>query len=212
MTPSPATMSSPACRFQGVRLLAFSLSLVMVTSACDRPANSSESPSTGSGSAMASGGSGVPAEGDAPNEASAAEAPVVPSSTADVAEEAAPIELESLLRRAGFEPGDEIEVYEFVPVPPGATASAATFGRGTLEARIVAVNYPNPQYARPHVTDVLERRALLPTGGDAVLARGSQVIQLRLLEREAADALADELRVLLQWPELVDPALLPPAR
>lgn len=121
------------------------------------------------------------------------------------------VDLAVLLTRAGFVAQGELQVDEFVPVPPGATATAATFGRGDWTARAVLVRYPNPQYARPHVTDVLERRALVPDSGDAVLARANTVLQLRLGSRTQADALVEELRVLLQWEHAVDPALLPRA-
>ncbi len=211
MMPTFAPESFPHCVFQGVRLHALALSLVCAMTACDRPAEPGEQPH-GATAAVLAGSAGV---ASADTEASA-EPPGEPAEAsteaAPTGEGVPPVDLQSLLRRAGFVPGEEIAVDEFVPVPPGATASAATFGRDAQQARIVAVNYPNPQYARPHVTDVLERRALLPMGGDAVLARGSQVIQLRLLDREQADELAEELRVLLQWPELVDPELLPPSR
>jgi hypothetical protein len=193
---------------QGVRVLVAFAIAVFFAAACDRPDPTTPGSAEASASAATAVGSGEPEPVQAGDGSATqtAEQPSPGTALSDVPR----VDLESLLLRAGYAAGDEIAVDEFVPVPPGAVANAATFGRDGLDARILVVSYPNPQYARPHVTDVLERRALLPTGGDAVLARGTEVIQLRMLDRAAADQLAEELRVLLQWPELVESRLLPP--
>jgi hypothetical protein len=116
--------------------------------------------------------------------------------------------LDSLMRRAGFGGAGQVRPDEFVPVPPGATAEAGSFDNAERSVRAVLVRYPNPRYARPHVTDVLERRRLLPQSGDAVLSRGAVVIQLQAATRESADALAAELQRLLEWPESTDIQLI----
>ena len=192
---------------QGVRLIqlgCFCLGIAACQSPqADTPGDGSEAlqataPSD-DGSAPTAGQEPVPSAPDSPSAAGAAEQ-----------QSQTPVDLEALLTRAGFVAQGELRVDEFVPVPPGATATAATFGRADSTARAVLVQYPNPRYARPHVTDVLERRALMPDSGDAVLARGSTVIQLRMGNRAQADALAEELRVLLQWETQLEPSLLPP--
>lgn len=112
------------------------------------------------------------------------------------------------MRRAGFAGAGEARADEFVPVPPGATAEAGSFDNAERSVRAVLVRYPNPRYARPHVTDVLERRRLLPQSGDAVLSRGAVVIQLQAATREIADGLAVELQRLLEWPAVSDVQLV----
>jgi hypothetical protein len=129
----------------------------------------------------------------------------VPGSAEGSAAAAADVpSLESLMRRAGFGGAGQVRADEFVPVPPGATAEAGTFDNAERSVRAVLVRYPNARYARPHVTDVLERRRLLPQSGDAVLSQGAVVIQLQAATRVVADTLANELQRLLDWPALTD--------
>jgi hypothetical protein len=167
-------------------------------------------PAPGSGSGAASpaepagdgSGAGAPGEVGAGSGAGAGASAAAPETVA------AP-ELQALMRRAGFTPAGEADVAEFVPVPPGATAEAGSFVAGERTVRVVVVAYPNPRYARPHVTDVLERRRLVPSAGDAVLSRGPVVVQVHGATRADADETAAALQRLLEWPEPTDVTVTP---
>lgn len=187
------------------------LSLWFGVSAC-QPGGGDPPPASASGSGAAE--ETAPGSGSSASEqtAAAAAAPApgsgaVPTDGSSAAAVDVP-SLESLMRRAGFAGAGEARADEFVPVPPGATAEAGSFDNAERSVRAVLVRYPNPRYARPHVTDVLERRRLLPQSGDAVLSRGPVVIQVQAATREIADGLAVELQRLLEWPAVTDVQLV----
>jgi hypothetical protein len=189
------------CR--AILLVLFPAGFVVV--ACT-PAGDNPQPVSASGSGVAvevapQAGGSAPVQ--APAEAPAAGSGTTPGDGSSAAAIDVP-SLESLMRRAGFGGAGQARPDEFVPVPPGATAEAGTFDNAERSVRAVLVRYPNARYARPHVTDVLERRRLLPQSGDAVLSQGPVVIQLQAATRDVADTLANELQRLLEWPALTD--------
>lgn len=135
-----------------------------------------------------------------------AESPAAASSDDEQAEAAAePVEpppppLVEIMRRVGYTDASEADLAEFVHLPPGADGEAGSFGDGAGEARVAFVRYPNPRYARPHVTDIMERRRLLPELGEAIVSDGRYVAHVRAANRATADAVADRIADSLAWP------------
>lgn len=175
------------------------LLLGMLCSGCpDSEEPSAPTPDEGSG---ADDPQGEPSQeaGDEPEpEASAEELPAT-SETHDAVEESAPPELLVVMRAIGYADAQPSDLAEFVPVPPGATGEAGNFGDGEREVSVALLRYPNPRYARPHVTDVQERRLVLPATGEAVISDGRFVIHIMATNRETADAVASALASELDW-------------
>jgi hypothetical protein len=184
---------------------------ILLLAGC-RPAAPAEPSPPGSEPAVEASTDGA-GSGTAPPRADAADAVVAGAADASPAAAADDVPpLESLMRRAGYARQEELAMDAFVPVPPGARAEAGTFGApGGETARVLLVVYANRHFARPHVTDVLERRRLLPSQGDAVLSLDAVVVQIATGDRAAADALADRLQQLLGWDQATDVVVPPPA-
>jgi hypothetical protein len=161
-------------------------------------------------------GSGDPASSGVGAETAAAAAPVAPAgpraegtgagategSARWLAEEDAadPLpDLVGLMRRAGFAEAGRADLAAFVPVPPGATGVAGTFSSPDGEVRVAVVAYPNEQYARPHQTDIEERRRVVADTAEAVARRGAVVLHVRAGDRAAADELAARLAREMGW-------------
>lgn len=160
------------------------------------------------GDPPAEAGSGTGERAEAPAEGSAAASEAESESAQAAAEGSAadgaprvpaPPPLERLMRDLGYDDPSEAQLAEFVPVPPGATGEAGVFGRGEQTVRVALLRYPNARFAGPHIRDLEERRALLPGGGEAVLARDRFVVHVEALDRAGADALVERLRERLGW-------------
>jgi hypothetical protein len=119
----------------------------------------------------------------------------------DMPDESPPPGLVEMMRRAGYTDASQADLAEFVHLPPGADGEAGSFGDGQGEARVAFVRYANERYARPHVTDVLERRRILPGLGEAVASDGRYVIHVRAVDRVTADAIAARIADSLGWDE-----------
>ena len=102
------------------------------------------------------------------------------------------------MRDLGYDDPSEAQLADFVPVPPGATAKRASSAAATRRS-VALFRYPNPRFAGPHVRDLEERRALLPDGGEAFVARGPYVIHVEAIDRARADEAAAEIRARLRW-------------
>jgi len=187
--------------------LLFSLLVLGIGTGCpsgtDAPTDTPEAPE---GSA-ASGSAGEPApEGSA--EPSAGDPPPTTDEVAEVAdtpEVPEPPPLVEIMRRAGYTDAADADLAEFVHVPPGAEGEAGSFGDGEGEARVAFVRYPNDRYARPHVTDVAERRRILPELGEAIVAEGRFVAHVRAVDRVTADAVANRIADSLGWSPVASP-------
>jgi hypothetical protein len=109
-------------------------------------------------------------------------------------------DLVALMRRSGYPEAGVAQLDEFVPVPPGARGVAGQFANATGEVRVAVLAYPNEHYARPHESDIRERRRVVPSTPEAVARNGSLVLHVRAADQVAADALVATLSRELSWP------------
>ena len=162
--------------------------VVAMASACSRPSEPTAEPSAAADAPRAVAEEGSAEEAEEPEAEGSADA-----------DTPAPPPLERLMRDLGYDDPSEAQLADFVPVPPGATGEAGVFGRGDETLRVALFRYPNPRFAGPHVRDLEERRALLPDGGEAFVARGPYVIHVEAIDRARADEAAAEIRARLRW-------------
>ena len=90
-----------------------------------------------------------------------------------------PPDLTAWVAPAGFTKGAAVAPTDFVPLPPGALATAFRFEASNSAVEALAVRYPNERYARPHVSDV---RTPDPGGSKVarkVVQKGSLVVEVR---------------------------------
>ena len=90
-----------------------------------------------------------------------------------------PPDLGAWVAPAGFTKGAAVAPTDFVPLPPGALATAFRFEASDSAVEALAVRYPNERYARPHVSDV---RTPDPGGSKVarkVVQNGSLVVEVR---------------------------------
>ncbi len=90
-----------------------------------------------------------------------------------------PPDLAAWVAPAGFTKGAAVSPADFVPLPPGALATAFRFEANDSSIEALAVRYPNERYARPHVSDV---RTPDPGGSKVarkVVQKGSLVVEVR---------------------------------
>lgn len=90
-----------------------------------------------------------------------------------------PPDLTAWVAPAGFTKGGPVAPTDFVPLPPGALATAFRFEASDSAVDALAVRYPNQRYARPHVSDV---RTPDPGGSKVarkVVQNGSLVVEVR---------------------------------
>jgi hypothetical protein len=90
-----------------------------------------------------------------------------------------PPDLAAWVAPAGFTKGAAVVPTDFVPLPPGALATAFRFEASDSAVEALAVRYPNERYARPHVSDV---RTPDPGGSKVarkVVQKGSLVVEVR---------------------------------
>jgi hypothetical protein len=90
-----------------------------------------------------------------------------------------PPDLAAWVAPAGFTKGAAVAPTDFVPLPPGALATAFRFEASDSAVEALAVRYPNERYARPHVSDV---RTPDPGGSKVarkVVQKGSLVVEVR---------------------------------
>jgi len=115
-----------------------------------------------------------------------------------------PPDLAAWVAPAGFTKGAAVAPADFVPLPPGALATAFRFEASDSSVEALAVRYTNERYARPHVSDV---RTPDPGGSKVarkVVQKGSLVVEVRGADPAAvarfASAVATGLGVLPEVP------------
>ena len=129
---------------------------------CNRNSNA---PPAAAGSGSGSGSGAAPA----------AAAAVVPAADKLLP----PPDLTAWVAPAGFTKGAAVAPTDFVPLPPGALATAFRFEASDSAVEALAVRYPNERYARPLVCDV---RTPDPGGSKVarkVAQKGSLVVEVR---------------------------------
>lgn len=168
-----------------------SLLFGMVGGACSRGGSTDgASPAVAGGAVAPSAGegSGAPAPGE-----EVVAAPTEDAGTAAVEREQRLPDLVALMRAEGWPDATAAELLEFVPVPPGAEGHAGIFGREREQVRVALILYANERFARPHVTDVEERRRVVADLPEAVARSGRLVVHVRASSRGDAEALAARL-------------------
>ncbi len=195
-----------------IRVLVVLAALSAVFAGCQRGGDAPDD--DGSGVPTAADGTGTPTapgpEAPAADEAAPVDAATPP---ADDARYAAPPDdptepppdLVTLMRAIGFADAVPADLADFVHVPPGAEGEAGSFGGSDGEVRVALVRYPNPRYARPHRTDVEERRRVVPDLGEAVAQQGRFVVHVRAAQRSRADAVVAAIVEELGWNEVSGP-------
>jgi hypothetical protein len=159
--------------------------------------------SEGSPSLVAAGvASGTGIGGEAPNGPDPTNMPT--SAPASRPEDAAqsglsPIELMSLLESAGWTRESPANLIDHLPVPLGAEGEVARFSDDAgAQTWIVAVTYPEAEFAAPHVGWVEERRRLMPSAHERVVQQDATVIHIRAETADALAAAAELIDSLLQ--------------
>ncbi|MCB9506927.1 MAG: hypothetical protein H6698_04345 [Myxococcales bacterium] len=150
-----------------------------------------------------------PADGSATTAANPDDPPAPPAATGAPSENPAPgaahaavtepPPLAGLMARVGFDPDGAAALDDFVHLPPGATGESGEFRRGTDTVRVALIRYPNPRFAAPHVTDIDERRRVLPHPHEAVASRDRFVVHVVARDLATADAVARDVSVALGW-------------
>lgn len=129
-----------------------------------------------------------------------------PASAAAVSSATEPPPLPNLMTRLGFESDGTAALDDFVHLPPGATGESGEFRRGTDTVRVALIRYPNPRFAAPHVTDIDERRRVLPHPHEAVASYDRFVVHIVARDLETADAVARQASDALGWTSVDAPA------
>lgn len=183
--------------------------LGVALAACRGAGDGPTTDGSGAGTAEGSATQAAPAPTAGPGIAAVADAGAAPAETryaeppADPTE--APPDLVTLMRAIGFADAMPADLADFVHVPPGAEGEAGSFGGSEGEVRVALVRYPNPRYARPHRTDVEERRRVVPDLGEAVAQQGRFVVHVRAAQRSRADQVVAAIVEELGWDEVSAP-------
>jgi len=103
------------------------------------------------------------------------------------------------MRRIGYETAGEADLAEFVHVPPGARGESGVFGSGEHQVRVALIEYPNPRYVRPHLSDVQERVRVLPSAREAVLAHERWIVHVMAADLATAELTRSRIAEALFW-------------
>lgn len=129
----------------------------------------------------------------------AAAVPTAEPAAARAAEPAPLVDLVALMREVGFADARPEDLAQYVPVPPGAVGAAGSFAGPEGEVRVALIRYANPNYVRPHLSDLEERRRVIEQLAEAWANDATTVLHVKAIDRATAERVRDAIVARLGW-------------
>jgi hypothetical protein len=175
-------------------------SLLLLGACRPAPAPGAAGDGSAAGSGASSASAAAAATGPSPEGTGTAVALAnEPEGSAEAREPAPLPDLVALMRDVGYPDARPDDLARYVPVPPGAIGAAGSFAGVGGEVQVALIRYANANYVRPHLTDLEERRRVVPELAEAWAHDTTAVLHVRAADRATAQRVCDAVSARLGW-------------